>query len=298
MNDTPDRPAHLAGLARTAQLIRPDASEALRHQIASRWAMVDEIERRLPPSNALVCPLCGHRGVSASQFSSGHLAHPQHATGSDSSFGMLVSYCIFGGGDLIRHVCPACDLVFGPHKMLSLSEHALAEEYDWHYRAYTEGDSTDQELRAFHALNPRRDGVYLNWGAGDWSRTLHVLRTEGWNVLGFEPYPSGAPPRDGVISDWQQLSAMRFDGIFSNNVLEHLRYPVRELRAMAGLLAPGGRLSHATPCFAYRYEFTRFHIFFYPGRSRALLAEQSGLVVESFVEDGDFMNMVLAPAAA
>lgn len=282
MNDFPERPPiHLVGLAESARLIRPGAPQELRHQIATRWAMVDDLDRRMPRSDALICPLCGHR-----------------ASGGAGSFRPLMSYCIFGGGDLLRHVCPACDLVFGPQKVLALSEHALAEEYDWHYRVYTEGDSTDQEVRAFHALNPRRDGVYLNWGAGDWSRTLDVLRAEGWNVMGFEPHPSGATPRPGVITDWQKLGTMRFDGIFSNNVLEHLRYPVRELRAMAELLASGGRLSHATPCFAYRYEFTRFHIFFYPGRSRDLLARQAGLVPVSFTEDGDFMNMVLAQAAA
>jgi hypothetical protein len=298
MNDYPDRPEQLIGVAQAGQLIRPDAPDGLRHRIALRWAIVDDLDRRLPYRDTLQCPLCGHQGGAARPAAGHGSGQAQQLSASLSSFSTRVSYCIFGGGDLIRYACPSCDLIFGPEKMLALSEHALAEEYEWHYRAYREGDSTEQELRAFYALKPRRDGIYLNWGAGDWSRTLDVLRSEGWNAVGFEPHPSGAPARPGVMTDWRQISAMRFDGIFSNNVLEHLRYPLRELRVMAGLLAPGGRMSHATPCFAYRYEFTRFHIFFYLGRSQSLLAQKSGLSIVSHEADGDFINLVMGSGSA
>ena len=88
---------------------------------------------------------------------------------------------------------------------------------------------------------------------------------------------------------------MRFHGIFSNNVLEHLRYPIQDLRFLARLLHPGGRMSHATPCFEYLYEYTRFHLFFYLGRSRQLLASESGLRICSFEQDGHFMNAVYEP---
>ena len=32
---------------------------------------------------------------------------------------------------------------------------------------------------------------------------------------------------------------------------------------MSSLLPTGGMMSHATPCFEYRFEFTRFHLFFF-----------------------------------
>ncbi|CAG9175576.1 hypothetical protein LMG23992_02993 [Cupriavidus laharis] len=176
--------------------------------------------------------------------------------------------------------------------MLTLTGAELALEYQWHYLVYAEGDSTEQELRAFHALEPRRDGVYLNYGAGSWSRTLKILRGEGWNVYGFEPHGDASPAGSEVISKRETLAGMRFDGIFSNNVLEHLRHPADELRAMSNLLNAGARMVHATPCFEYLYEYTRFHLFFYLGRSREMLGQQAGLTLDQFIKDDEFMACV------
>jgi hypothetical protein len=77
-------------------------------------------------------------------------------------------------------------------------------------------------------------------------------------------------------------------------VLEHLRHPVDELKTMSSLLPAGGMMSHATPCFEYRFEFTRFHLFFFLGRSREFLTDRAGLQRVDYVADGDFMNLLLA----
>jgi hypothetical protein len=177
--------------------------------------------------------------------------------------------------------------------MLALSAKELADEYESHYRVFTEGDSTEQELRAFYALQPDKSKRYVNWGAGSWSNTIGKLRDEGWQVFGFEPHGSAAKSQDEILHTHEQLARLAPHGIFSNNVLEHLRHPVLDLRAMASLLPPDGLMSHATPCFEYRFEFTRFHLFFFLGRSKAFLAEQAGLVIQEYQRDGDFMNLVL-----
>lgn len=91
------------------------------------------------------------------------------------------------------------------------------------------------------------------------------------------------------------MHGRQFDGIFSNNVLEHLSQPADDLRRMKGWLKPGATMAHATPCFEYLYEYTRFHLFFFPGRSRELLADQAGLRIDNFEVDGDFMNCVFSP---
>lgn len=251
----------------------------LQHQIASKWHLIDTLEALRANPLEHTCPLCRHRAQAA-------------------EFALFVSACIFGGGELVRYQCPRCDVIFGPDKMLRLTGAALSNEYEWHYRVYSEGDSTEQELRAFHSLAPRREGIYLNWGAGSWSTTLQILRAEGWNVHGYEPHESAADPGTHIISNPAALAAMHFDGIFSNNVLEHLRYPAATLIEMRERLKPGGIMAHATPCFEYRFEFTRFHLFFFLGRSRQLLAGQAGLRVLDFSADGDFMNLRLAPALA
>lgn len=249
--------------------------QLLRHQISTKWDIIDTLEDGRNPASTLSCPLCDYHGEAG-------------------IFDTLVARCIFGGGELIRHQCPECDLVFGPEKMLRLSEAALSQDYEWHYQVFSEGDSTTQEVRAFHALAPDRDGIYLNWGAGAWSKSVEVLRQDGWNVYAYEPHSSASASGPYLISDREQLLAMRFDGIFSNNVLEHLRHPVQELAMMRDLLKSGGRMSHATPCFEYLYEFTRFHLFFFLGRSRSILADKAGLRVDGFVTDGEFMNILLA----
>jgi 2-polyprenyl-3-methyl-5-hydroxy-6-metoxy-1,4-benzoquinol methylase len=125
--------------------------------------------------------------------------------------------------------------------------------------------------------------------------TLQNLRREGFNVVGYEPHQSTTKAREGTITSRDVLVSQRFDGIFSNNVLEHLQYPIDELQFMASLLTAGGRMAHATPCYEYRYEYTRFHLFFYLGRSRKVLADKAGLDLQEFIVDGDFMCGIFAP---
>ncbi|MBE2262178.1 MAG: FkbM family methyltransferase [Burkholderiaceae bacterium] len=251
------------------------AGDLLLHQISAYWRRIDHDALGNAAPVQLSCPLCGHNA-------------------SGAEFAALHAQCRFGGGRLQRHQCPACDVIFGPSKMLDLNASELSQEYDWHYRLFAEGDSTAQELRAFHSLEPRREGVYLNYGAGAWSASVKILREQGWNVLAYEPTGS-AQNAPALITQRDQLASMRFDGIYSNNVLEHFRHPVDELRFLSGLLLPDGKMSHATPCYEYLYEYTRFHLFFYLGRSRQLLAERAGLTLCSYERDGEFMNAVFQP---
>jgi len=251
--------------------------EILRHQITIKWEVIDFLMRTMASDvQNRTCPLCGHKD-------------------SDAAFIKVKTHCIFGGGDLLRHQCPACDVIFGSDKIFQLSNAELSQDYEWHYRVYDEGDSTEQELRAFHLLKPHREGAYLNYGAGGWSRSVQILRNEGWNVMAFEPHDAASSDADYVISSRSVLSSTKFDGIFSNNVLEHLRHPICELSNMRDYLKPGGQMSHATPCFEYLYEYTRFHLFFYLGRSRGVLARLADLSIKEFVSDGEFMCCVMEP---
>ena len=236
--------------------------------------LVDLHYERALVARVVVCPLCGFSAARA-------------------GFGLHASECQFDGSRIERYGCPDCDLVFGPLKMLDLTPAQLAAEYRMLYSYYREADSTVSEIRAFQACRPRKGGVYLNWGCGAWSATIEQLRSEGWDVWGYEPIvPSESP---FVVNSRAELSA-RFAGIFSNNVIEHLQDPAGELRAMSEHLAPGGALAHASPCYELRYENTRFHLFFYLGRSVEMLAERAGLGVGSRERDGEYMHVVFTPA--
>ena len=255
--------------------LRELKKELIRHQTYLRCNTLDDIRNYTAMNNgALHCSLCGYKNK-------------------EDFFKIFQSSCIFLGGDLIRHQCPDYDLIFGDQKMLSVSSQSLTNDYEWHYGVYSEGDSTEQETRAFHLLSPRKNGVYLNFGSGDWYSSVKKLRDDGWNVFAYEPHASAnSSNHDFVVSSETDLMKMEFDGIYSNNVLEHLRHPIDDYKLLCSLLTENGKMSHATPCFEYLYEYTRFHLFFYLGRSRELLADKSGLVIESFIQDGDFMCTV------
>lgn len=247
----------------------------LRSLIGYRWRIVDLVYSRLPYlSRFSHCPLCSAK---------------LPATGLKS----FNTQCIFNGGAIERYQCPYCDVIFGPKKMFALSNFCLDIEYKLHYSVYAEGDSTEFELRAFHALNPKRNRIYLNYGSGTWSNTSETLREDGWKVYDFDPCVT----RKSGQGKWElsrgMLREAKFHGIFSNNVLEHMRHPIRELRAMAALLKPNGRMAHATPCYQYLYEYTRFHLFFYLGNSSSMLFSRARLHQIGEISDGDFICKVL-----
>jgi hypothetical protein len=163
---------------------RLDALEAQvalteRYFIEGFWKALDVAYEAISPHRPLCCVVCGH------------------AAGRDG-FEIREDRCYFGGGKLERYACPACDCVFGPQKYLDLDEAFVVRDYQVLYSRYAEGDSTENELRAFRALEPDKGGRYLDWGAGGgWNRTLAVLTGEGWNLVAHEPHAAtsdlGAP---------------------------------------------------------------------------------------------------------
>lgn len=232
-----------------------------------KWKQIDQLG---PPDKdtIAVCGICG-TGAPAGQLET------------------LVSQCSFSGGELIRYRCPGCGAIFGPLKFSRLSQEEFDDDYTVHYTGYHEGDSTEAELYTFELLEPRKNGVYLNYGCGSWSSTLEILRQRGYQVYGYEPYADNAGT-PYLITNRQALTSMRFDGIFSNNLLEHLRDPVSELCFMKTLLASSeAKMAHTTPCYRYLYEFTRFHTFFFTGRSVDVLCEKAGLRVVKNVDSSE-----------
>jgi FkbM family methyltransferase len=257
-------------------------TDDLAGQLADKWYWIDRSEDLVAPPAQITCALC-------------------LTTAPSDQFSTVRSDCAFGGGRLMRHVCPNCDVIFGPQKMLALAPPTLEREYNAHYKIHHEGDSTASEVRAFFALNPQPGARYLNYGAGAWSRSVAHLRSQGWDVWGYEPHSSAVSSTNGatnaILTSWEQVQSQPFDGLFSNNVLEHLRHPVQDLQRMRGLLHPHGQMAHATPCFEYRFAYTRFHLFFFTGRSRHWLWQQAGLREVSFSQDEDFMCAVTAAAS-
>ena len=245
-----------------AQQLEDLQKQTIRTVIQSKWLLADEFSsQEKEKEDAIIrCPLCGH-------------------SGKKSSYETRTTFCIFGGGKIERYVCPACDLIFGPLKMLKLSPQQLQEEYEQNYSVFRESDTTPYELALFHAMKPEKDRIYLNYGAGGWNATSRKLREEGFQVYGYEPF-APVQKNEWSITSKAGLRNMKFDGIFSNDLIEHLQNPVEELCFMKSLLNPDGKMYHATGCYEYAFEYTRFHLFFFLGRSLQLLAQKSGLEVK------------------
>lgn len=199
----------------------------------------------------------------------------------------LESHCIFGGGKLIRYKCQKCDVIFGPTKFLKLSPFMVAMEYKQLYRRYTEGDTTKYEIRAFKLLNPNKKKKYLNYGSGLWSKSIELLRSEGWDICGYEPYAKNNNiKKDYIFSSKEDVSKHKFDGIFSHNVIEHLFNPMDEFHFMKSILANNtSRMSHSTACYKYMYEYSIFHVHFYTGRSIDYVARNIGMKISKRIND-------------
>lgn len=242
-----------------------------------KWKYIDEqCKIKETPEDIVTCKICGHAGKR-------------------KDYETKKIDCIFNGGELVRYVCPECGAIFGPTKFSSLSQKDRDADYLIHYIGFSEGDSHEKEMEAFYLLNPTKDKIYLDYGCGCWSKTIEKLRDEGYQIYGYEPY---APETDNpyMITDRLTVSSMRFDGIFSNDVLEHLIDPVEEMKFMKSLLKrPDSMMSHSTACYVYRYAYTRFHTCFYTGKSAQALAEKAGLKIVREVDelaDHDFICKV------
>ncbi|WP_210250101.1 class I SAM-dependent methyltransferase [Microvirga aerophila] len=209
-----------------------------------------------------------------------------------SGFQVLTDQCEFGGGELERYQCPRCDCVFGAQKYLDLDESFVDLDYRLLYSRYSESDSSINEIRTFHSLRPQRQGVYLDWGCGGaWSPTISKLREGGWDVWGYEP---SADVASAFVVNQRNAVSARFDGIFSNNVIEHFRDPIAQFKDFHSLLKDGGGMAHSSPCYEYRYSFTRFHTLFLLGKSPDVLAERTGFRVIDRVQEGEYINVVFA----
>jgi hypothetical protein len=91
----------------------------------------------------------------------------------------------------------------------------------------------------------------------------------------------------------------RYDGIMTNNLIEHLTDPVDAFRLFRSLLSgPYSLMAHSTPCYEYSFEYTRFHLFFFTGSSIDVLCKKCGLNVETVERDPDhdFINYVYSIA--
>ena len=244
--------------------------DILRIVTREKWRTIDTFDQLLTGNIKITCRLCLGEFVT-----------------SNKKIQRLESECIFEGGHLIRYVCPHCGGIIGPLKMLRLTPNELADEYSLCYSVFDEAETTEVERRVFYDLKPEKGKRYLDYGCGKWSSTVQTLRAEGYDVYGFDAFIG--ENNEYMIREKETLKLMKFDGIFSKNLIEHMAYPIDEFKFLKSLLRDSeSKMAHATPCYTYSYEYTRFHLHFYTGNSVNKLCEICGLkVVDTIIYDVD-----------
>lgn len=250
-----------------------------RQVMLAKWKIIDKLaETDEKPEDIVCCKICGYSAQRA-------------------SYDTKITACRFNGGKLERYICPKCGVIFGPTKFSSQSQEEIDEDYMVHYYGFSEAVLTEKEIEAFFMLNPTKEGIYLDYGCGCWSKTIEQLRAQGYNVYGYEPYAPEDNPY--MITSKEELSKHKFDGIFSNDLLEHLIDPVEDLKQMKKLLkSPRSAMSHSTACYIYKHEVTRFHTHFFTGNSVQVMSEKAGLQILDFrdeMDEKDFMCYVYGP---
>lgn len=184
--------------------------------------------------------------------------------------------CAFLNIPIERYQCYNCDLIFGDLEVLNWSEETLIKNTLKVYETYKEGDTVSFEIHAFRSLSPTKDGLYLNYASGENTTTLDILRAEGYNVYNFEPFAKASCVNPYVIKSKSELMKFKFDGIFSNNAIEHFFKPIEEMKFMNSILNDNGKVCHATGCYIYAWDYSSFHVFYFIGRSLGILSEKSG----------------------
>ncbi|PSB02512.1 class I SAM-dependent methyltransferase [Merismopedia glauca] len=136
-------------------------------------------------------------------------------------------------------------------------------------------------------------------GCGNGSK-LKVIKDFGCDVMGVEP---DLAAREVAISEGlkvlpgtaetlpKELEAIKFDAIFMNHVLEHVREPKLALKNAIKLLSPGGKIIIETPNnlsiglrdaeINWHFLDVPRHLNFFSSNSLKLLCKTEGLKVEN-----------------
>ena len=86
---------------------------------------------------------------------------------------------IFEAGELIRHQCPNCDVIFGDLRFLNMEIDEIAEDYKDVYSFYNESDTSNYILEVLNIINLGKDKKYLDYACGKQETTLNLLNQNG-----------------------------------------------------------------------------------------------------------------------
>ena len=213
--------------------------------LIKRWKNLKQ-----PVLPSLVCPVCGN----CANFDS-YIIHK--ATD------------MFHAGELIRYECLQCDAIFGDMRMLGLSRKEVAADYGDLYSYYKEGDSTKYMLQIFSFFVFPKSKTYLDWACGNSNSHIAKLRTAGYDIDGYDPF----------VGEFKTPPSREYDVVVSNNFIEHVIEPYRDLLQVLRWVKPEGLVLFTSQCWKFEITHTHYHTFYFLGRSIHLLEQRLGMVL-------------------
>lgn len=213
------------------------------------------------------------------------------------------SQCKFTNKLLERYQCPNCGVILGTLEMINNPTDKMLIGHDNIYNNIYNNNpdfledfnnAKISELKTFLSLEPDRNKIYLDYGFGRSSLLIDKLNDAGFNVYGYDAFTDTIGSK--TTNDKSFFKNIKFDGIFSHNVLEHFQNPIDEFLFMNGLLKSNGKMAHATPCYKYLYEFTIFHLYFFVENSIDYLCKNSGFKIFKKMIDGEYINYIYIKA--
>jgi hypothetical protein len=208
-----------------------------------------------PDKTHLVCIICDHIDLY-------------------ENFTKLYATDIFNAGKIIRHKCPNCSLIFGDLRFLYLSDEEIKNDYEDTYSYFKEGDNISQQYNAIQSIDifSNKDLKYLDYACGT-GKFTDFLKKKTYNITGYDKFVKD----ENVLNN---IDCMMFDVIFSNNFIEHLIDPIKEIKLMLKHLNPNGYLIFMSDCIdEYVIEYTHFHTYYYLGKSLKILFNKLNLTI-------------------
>lgn len=184
---------------------------------------------------------------------------------------------IFTSSDVIRIKCENCSSIFGPISILKTEN--LEYYYELAYSFFKEGDTSNMQRDVLLALKLVNPGRYLNYACGIvWDRHLQrFIDSYGFDVYGYDF--TIKDPTDRLLNKID--TSMVFDGLCSNNYIEHIQKPYDQFCEWNRMLKLGANMVHQG-CFAYDIGFTPFHILYLSEKGLKIICEKTGFELLSY----------------
>lgn len=175
--------------------------------------------------------------------------------------------------------CNICSLVFAnPNNTL------LETTEKSRYENHKNSDATDGYLNFLRTLiDPMKKYILkeqkgLDFGSGPFPMLVNTLKSEGFNIEGYDPY----------FANFKNLLNSTYDYIFCCEVCEHFNNPSKSFKLLSSLLKPNGVLGLKTSLLTDSIDFSNWyykkddtHISFYSEISMSYIAKTYNLKIIS-----------------